>query len=398
MIDGLISPSGYPSVHGDLWHIARADDITKPNFKFIFDVYDTAGNQLIRSKVYPNPATERGYFNAGPIIKNTVTVDWFNPAVAFVERRPDLEGQIGNQYEVRVGEEYSSGNVFVSSLNELSGSTTAYNYFPDLWNAAPSDNISVKFGKAFTNRPLFFKVPFGEKYIMLPIHSTGTLSVSVNIYINKATKVQVNWPSPTFTFTTSAEEGSDFYQLNISPDALAPFAGSPPTFYAEGYYEVTINGTKIRIDFDCKPNYTTIPLHFVNAYGMYDSAYFNLVNKLSLKTNRKSFENHGLTFQTGQVRPYTTFTGGRKYNETKINYDQNVDWSFKLMMENPTDAEYRWLSELIYSPLIYMNYQGNFYPVTIKGDAFEYSEYVFNKLKNFEIEIEVNQNRKGISR
>lgn len=399
MIEGLISPSGYPSVHGDLWHIARADDITKPNFKFIFDVYDTAGNQLIRSKVYPNPATERGYFNAGPIIKNTVSVNWLKPIYSFVNHNPVISGEIATSYQVKVGEEYSSGNVFVSSLAEVSGTTVGYNYFPNLWTGLPGDNLSTKFTtQALTNKPLRFKVPYSERYVLLPFYRKDTLSNTFSISVSSYRRKGDTVPDGTATATPSKPTASDFFQLNISHHTITTLLNEELTFYPDGYYTITINGTTVRVEFDCQPNYQHIGLHFVNAYGMYDSAYFNLVNKLSLKTNRKSFENHGLTFQTGQVRPYTTFAGGRKYNETKINYDQNVDWSFKLMMENPTDAEYRWLSELIYSPLIYMNYQGNFYPVTIKGDTFEYSEYVFNKLKNFEIEIEVNQNRKGISR
>jgi hypothetical protein len=396
-ISSLIDPSGYPSVHGNLFHIATSDNTNKPNFKFIFDLHETDGTQLMRAKVYPDPNNDKGYFDAAAVIANTVSVDWFNPINGFVTKRPDLNGEIGKQYEIRVGEEFSSGNTFASNLNLASGAVTAYNYFPDLWNSQPRDNISAKFNNFLTNRPLRLKVPWNENVIMIPFHNTSVLSGSGNIYTSLASKTQINFPSATFTFTLSSEEGSNFYQLNISRNGLSGLS-SGATFYEAGYYELTINGKKIIVEYDCKPLYEPVVLYFINAYGMFDTAVFNLVNKLNLKVNRKSYTKSGLLYNTSKVSTYGNVTGGRLYNETKVNYAQNVDWNFKLMMEAPTDAEYEWLSELMYSPLIYMKYQGSYYPVTLVNTNYEYSKYTFNKLKNLEIEVEVNQSRKGISR
>jgi hypothetical protein len=67
-------------------------------------------------------------------------------------------------------------------------------------------------------------------------------------------------------------------------------------------------------------------------------------------------------------------------------------------MNFPSDAEYQWLAELIVSPQIYAEIDGNYYPVTIKNSNYEYSTYTNNKLKVLEIDIELNQTRYNFAR
>jgi hypothetical protein len=67
-------------------------------------------------------------------------------------------------------------------------------------------------------------------------------------------------------------------------------------------------------------------------------------------------------------------------------------------MDYPSDAEYQWLAELIDSPQIYANIDDNYYPVSIKATNYEYSKHIYNNLKAFEIEIEMNQTRYGFRR
>jgi hypothetical protein len=393
-ISSLISPSGYPSVHGELFHIATSDNTDKPNFKFIFDLHETNGTQLMRAKVYPDPTNDKGYFDAAAVIANTVSVDWFNPIGSFVTKKPVLNGEVGKQYHVRVGEEFSSGNIFASNLNLASGLVTAYNYFPDLWNSEPRDNVSIKLKNFYSNIPGVIRVPFNESVILIPFASDQNLSVTVNSYATQGATT----PAFTASFTVSYVSPLPWYQLNIAKQSLLTLLTEEVVFYENGFYEVVINNRKIKVIYDCKPLYEPVVLYFINAYGMFDTVVFNLVNKLNLKVNRKSYTKSGLEYNTSKVSTYGNIGTSRLYNETKVNYAQNVDWNFKLMMEAPTDAEYAWLSELMYSPLIYMKYGGSYYPVTLVNTNYDYSKYTFNKLKNLEIEVEVNQSRKGISR
>lgn len=68
-------------------------------------------------------------------------------------------------------------------------------------------------------------------------------------------------------------------------------------------------------------------------------------------------------------------------------------FTYALTMDAPTDAEYDWLYQLLLSPQIYAEIDGYYYPVTMKTSAYEFSKIINNRLRAFEIEIEVNQTR-----
>jgi hypothetical protein len=141
--------------------------------------------------------------------------------------------------------------------------------------------------------------------------------------------------------------------------------------------------------------YTPVNLYFINAFGMFDTARFNLASRLNMDVERKTFEQRNYTFNNSSVDYYNA---NNVYNESKINYGSKSNHSYKLTMDYPTDAEYQWLAELVVSPQIYAEIDGNYYPVTIKTNNYEYSTYTNNRLKAFEIEIELNQTRYNFKR
>lgn len=163
------------------------------------------------------------------------------------------------------------------------------------------------------------------------------------------------------------------------------------------YYTVEIDGLDItfKVNLICDREFTPVPLHFVNQYGMFDTARFGLVSRLTMDIERKGFKQREYSFGATSVDYYDA---NGVYRESKINYAQKAEHSYKLTMDAPTDADYEWLAELFMSPQIYAQIDGYYYPVTIKTTNYEYSKYLFNRLKALEIEIELNQNRYGHAR
>jgi len=168
------------------------------------------------------------------------------------------------------------------------------------------------------------------------------------------------------------------------------------------YYLVNMQNTgattltsTIRVDIDCNPLYTPINLYFINAFGMFDTARFDLASRLTMDLERKTFQQRDYTFNNSSVDYYDA---NNVYNENKINYGSKSNHSYKLTMNYPSDAEYIWLAELIVSPQIYAEIDGNYYPVTIKNTNYEYSTYTNNRLKALEIDIELNQTRYNFAR
>ena len=391
-IPSLINPSGKPSVQDNLWHIASSSNSGQVDFKFVFDVYKGT-TQLIRAKVFPSPDNGKGYFDAGPIVRNEITYEWFNPNGELVSYQPNVSGEIGKGYTIKVGEDYSG----ITILNLASGNVTAYNWAAPLFKRRVYD-LSARDNKTLTDRFLNAISNFGED-LYFPIHCDRTtdLRFSVTRYIGSSSST-----SATYSFGPA----SGYFQLNLSPSAIKQFLIDesdsltiPDTTTklivtlqtATNIYSFTIN-------VECNGKFTPIPLHFMNAYGMYETARFGLVNRLSKEIERKTFEKRDYDFGSSSVDYYSTNGTNKKYVESKINYGSKINWNYKLTMYPPSDSDYQWLAQLIDSPIIYAEIDSEYYPVTIKETNYEYSKHDFNGLRPLELNIEMNQKRFGYKR
>jgi len=391
-----------------------------PDFKYIFDVY-TGGNQLTRVKLYPDPVSAYGYFDAGPSVRNEMTYEWFIVAAnannhnnAFVIE-PSQSGEIAINYDIRFGEEYISGGTYVSGsyvsggtlvslFNQASGTKKAYNYAAPLFNRK-SVGINNYNNKFLTNRPKKANCRIdGNLFIPFKLPANTVVEVGFKIYQYNAANSLITYMNYNDNILT--QEINEFYQFNISPPALnicLAAAGRGQIGSNTAYYDVTIVNSAtgailsdtFRVYIDCNPKYDSIDLHFMNQWGMFDTARFDLSSKLTMDIERKSFNRKDYMTSTRYVDYATRY-------ETKINYGSKLNWTYKLTMNYPTDEEYIWLSELIASPQIWASLpeitDGLFMPVTIKNTNYEYSTNQNNGLKALEIEIELNQTRYGFLR
>jgi hypothetical protein len=349
--------------------------------KFVFDVYK-GEEQLVRVKVFPDPTNGKGYFDASPIVKNEITFGWFVPNATGVElATPSESGEIALTYQIRVGEDVSA----VTTTNLASGNVKAFNYTPTLFKRRQSTYAQYA-NKWLTNRPLNATLTLTEK-LMIAARSGGEMLIETYNYSN------------TLVFSDEMGVlGNKITQYDLSPASINESYGSNIITSATKYYNVYFdfnNTQKFRVNLDCSPIYTPINLHFMNALGMFDTARFKLASKLTMDLERKSFEKPDYRFGSSAV---TYYDNNNVYHETKINYGSKAMWSYNLTMDYPTDAEYQWLAELILSPLIYMELDGNYYPVTIKDTNYEYSTYNTNKLRVLNVNIDVNQKRYGFRR
>lgn len=421
MITNLSFPDAYQSIQDDLWTVAESDNSSKPDFKFVFDVYN-ASNQLIRVKLYPDVIDAQGYFNAGPIVRNEIVYDWFVPEVAdsaaMVLDYTTGPSRIYLTYDIRAGEEYISGGVYVSGvyvsggtlvteLNLDSGQSTAYNFSAPLFKRRQIGWDYIANGKFVTNRPRSANCKIDGKFI-IPFKLVETTISS--FYIRLYNENNVNYASWNQAHDTLPEAYvlGKYNQLDIGPDAINRFHNE---LYASNfitstckYYDVRVQNYSTEaiisetytINIDCNPLYTPIDLYFMNQWGMFDTARFGLVSRLNQEIERKAFSKRDYT--TGGSTGTGEYYIGSVYNESKINYGSKLNWNYKLTMDYPSDEEYQWLAELIDSPQIYAGIDDNYYPVTIKATNYEYSKHIFNNLKAFEIEIEMNQTRYGFRR
>ena len=105
---------------------------------------------------------------------------------------------------------------------------------------------------------------------------------------------------------------------------------------------------------------------------------------------RKSFTERDYKFN-GNAVDY--LSSNNVYYGGKVNYNNAANWTYKLNADALSDNEWVWIADLMQSPQILMEYDGYFYPVTIKRNNYDYSQYVVDKLKPLEIEFELNTSR-----
>ena len=392
-----------------------------PDFKYVFDVYAN-GNQLTRVKLYPDPVTAYGYFDAGPSVRNEIDYGWMIPYTddpsyhdnIFITE-PNQSGQIAINYDIRFGEEYISGGTYVSGsyvsggtlvtlLNQASGTRKAYNFAAPLFNRKNGATLINK--KFLTNRPKKANCRI-DGDLLIPYISDTARRIGFQI-------TQYNASNSFITIFNSYEAGAgasaeitQFAQLNIGPvalNALISANGGTPIGSTTSYYNVqvidydteAIISDTFRVYIDCNPKYDPIDLHFMNQYGMFDTSRFDLASRLTMDIERKSFNKKDWR----NAIPSSVDFYPRQ--ETKINYGSKLNWTYKFTMNYPTDEEYVWLSELIASPQIYANFpevtDGYLMPITIKNTNYEYSTNQNNGLKILEIEVELNQTRYGFLR
>jgi hypothetical protein len=389
-ITSLTNPSGTPSVQDNLWSIAYSNNSGQTDFKYVFDVFKGT-TQLVRAKVYPDPTTGRGYFDAGPVVRNEVTYTWFAPNGT--TRMTTDSGIMETQYSIRVGEDFSG----VTTLNLSSGNVTAYNWRPPLFKRRKTtiksnDFITDRFLSAYHNNGenLFIGVNLNQTAL------AGSVPIRIKTYNYSNTLVT--------TYTDTMGVSNKYLQLDIGADAIynefvVSISADTIKYYT---YEIAVDKVGstytyklFTVNMTCNGLYTPIPLHFMNNWGMFETARFDLVSRLSMELERKSFQKRDYVFGNTSVDYYTS---NNVYYESKVNYNLKENWTYKLTMTPPTDTDWNWLAQLIDSPQIYACIDSNYYPVTIKETNYEYSKHQFNGLKAFEINIELNQPRNGFQR
>jgi len=375
----LSAPSGEPSVQDSLWYVASSTNVAGLDFKYVFDIF-VGGVQQVRVKQFPDPATLNGYFDAGPIVRNGFTYSWFIPENAADDVylcQPSASGEISQLYQIRIGEDVSG----ITTSNLASGNVTAYNWSPPAFKRKTFDSTS-KLNKFYTNRPSGAKINTGAK-LFIPFKTNATLTLKVDTYNQSNALIAITTDGSTFA-------NNGYVQLDIGTAAINARLGSIITDDVK-YYDVYFNSfDKFRVIISCNPKYSPTNLYFLNKWGMYDTASFDLLSRLTSDVERKSFTQRDFRQQPTSV---TYYDSNNVYHETKTNYENREVLSLRLTMDAPTDAEFIWLSELITSPQVYMEQDGYYYPVTLKNSSFEYSKYINNRLRPFEVDIDINQTR-----
>jgi hypothetical protein len=386
------NPVDYSSAHEDVLFVLLEDtkpfdSTTYPDYKYVCDIY-IYGILQARLKAFPRPDDKLGIFNIGNIVRNYLYTI-FQP----------LPNQIISQ---RLGENAFYVNV-ICRFGEEYGFTTYTNLIVDSQRSYFNHYNGRQFGtntiltsvldKTMTNRPYATPVDINSKFCFIPFLASDdtTFQVQVKCYNSNGLVRSVNYNvSPT---TGSFNE---LQQINLAPQNIN--AVSPGTI--DGlveYYTVTFNTTNIiddttlRFNLTCESKYDVWTIHFLNKYGGFESKDFSKVSRSTIDITKSNFgQSAYLVKNDGTVSRFDS--SSNVYREQVATYASVWNEKMQLNSNFLTDSEYVWLSELIKSPLVYIEYNGYFFPINITNTNYENKKSINDHLTNLMLNIQFGEN------
>lgn len=340
------SPLSLYPVHDDLVYTVTesshtSDPVTYPNYKFIAEIF-VEGVQVATLRKVPNPLNGVGEFNISQVVRKYVNAV-FNPSPSNLLSQVLSANDFYVTVDVNFGEEYAftsyydivedNNKVLVNSYNK-----TSFGVLPDFYNRA---TLGLGF---MTNMPSVREVMLSANQFYLTYFSATSTTVAVAIDA-------ITGASTVSHTTNISVVANSLHLLNVAPALLNSLYPGFITSSTE-YYLVTIGSEIYKINLVCESINEIIVLHFLNAYGGYDSKLFTKVSRKSVSFQKKSFDKRKYTIaDDGSV---STFTSNNPLIANEIKYTYASTFNEKLVVNSDllTDGEYRWLYELIASSQI----------------------------------------------
>ena len=380
-------PSSYSSMHSPLYYVVTSDNTSETNFKYVCDIY-VGGNLVARLKSFPQPVNSKGIFDVSRVVRDYWN-SYFKPnttPTAFSY----ITSDIYVNYEIKFGEEYDG----TTYLNLEEADAFAYNFYPDFFskNILSPYRTEVAYGQYITNRDKL-NIQFDKNRLSNQRFFVSFLASQQNTDIDFNLKVYVNNTSGLTSYTGASITDRDLLLLDVSPAALNTYLGTSAITSNTISYDVEVFEDDVEIDFvriklDCFLKSDSLNLHFLNCLGGYDTMNFLLVNRQSRAGQKKSFSEleYELNTTTNAMNRYDSnnvFYGGAKqfWGEQSISFKLTSNWV------NQTD--YTWLKELIYSPEVYLEWNGYYLPVNITDSAWQEKKNYQDKQFNLELNVEL---------
>ncbi len=380
------TPGSYYSAHGDILFTVldatkAADPVTYPDYKYVCDVW-IDGEIVARLKSAPDPDNLCGIFNIGNIVRNYVAAV-LNPTANQLRAQELGSEEFYVDVICRFGEEYG----FTIYTNLLEDSERRYF---DHYNGrliGQNTNLSSYLDKVLSARPTTSPVYRGSNYNFIPYLPTDTDNVTLTIRRYDYSNSLVS----TLTQAIAPSAGNNLQLYNLSPGAInahtAGFINDTIKYYTVEFVTPNIaDDSLLRFDLVCEARYEVFTLHFLNRFGGFESRSFTKVSRKTVDIEKSEFGK--LPYIMNSAGQISYYNANKVYNETRSAYASQYTEKMVLNTDILTDAEYRWLADLVISPLVYMEMDGYFVGVSVTGSSYEFKKVINDELTNLTLNIE----------
>jgi len=371
----LQEPKKFTPAYNENWFVASTTNQSQANFKFVVDIVffgDASYTRRIKRNIYPG-STNKLVIDVHRIIENYLTDDI---DLATDEVTPNANSWKG--YIIRIGEEYGATPTVYPNLaqsNIILAWNAAINFEQFVTYSSGTCLLGSSGSTFLTNSPSEQNVSIDEKGWLYMIQNPNGQTFSqaeVKTY-NGNTLVQTVLVNN--AYSAPASSGDCFLRMPSAPASLnlipggslnsgsQPIIGSNITRYTIRTLDTGIpNGSSsvtktYNIVSNCS-DHTKYRLHFLNRLGGFDSFSFikgsqmtDTISKYNYKKPKGELtgSSFGYTISDRLTTQYQT--------EVKTAYQINSDWI--------DDYESEWLRELLSSPIIFWEKDGNLIAINI---------------------------------
>jgi hypothetical protein len=297
----------------------------------------------------------------------------FNPVSGAIVAQELADGQFSLSVTMKFGEEYGFTAYF--ALVTDSSRTYFNNYNGRLIGATSS--LTPFSNKIASNQPSTANVLLSNSYYFISYFTTNTVGISYT--------VTPAGSGSGFSGTITPSFSNEMIILNLGPVALN--AVHPGTINAATTsYTVQVGSQTYTFNLFCEKLYQTYMIHFLNQYGGFESKAFSKVSRKVLEIERQDFGKLPFTVDSSGVVSYKNANG--VYNESRSVYSSQYTEKLTLNSDLLTDQEYRWLVDLLLSPMVFIEDGGYFFPCVITDSNYEPKKFINDDLTNLTMSVE----------
>lgn len=399
----LQSPPDFAPVYNEMVYVIDSTNKANLNFKYVFDVYDSAGTTLLaRVKRFPEPVNGYGFYDVHRILESFVSFNLSNLQVSPTNAGTAclLCDSVFKAYKISFGEEYiNSGDSSIVFNEAVLNTNVMYAYngvfdYPDFVNYNQGDwLIASGSGRFLTNAPSTQSIRLNTNAFLHLMYNTTNLVDHVKITVNYNTG-----SSAVFTvsniYKALSNDGDRFLRIPCGPfninqnaalraenegnDIIDDTVLSYTLQMADSSGNLLGNAIVYTIDDGCS-KYDIHRLHFLNKLGGFDSMDFKLVSTetVSIKRNNYSKVLGGLSGSEYQ------YLGQQRQN---MQYGTTATHAMQLTSDWFSDSYAAWLEELATSPEVYYEFSPEvMLPVNITDQTYQIGKKQNTKLINLQL-------------
>ena len=351
---------------------------TSSSFQYVGDLYYWTGSMQSSASVadytlvkFPN-TSDVGIFDFNRVINSTLT----SLAIANTSNV--------TYFALDFYWQFLSGSSYVTGSHIKSGTFKALDGY-GVFQEPISQNIS----SASVHWPLMTSGPATQSAFLTNYGTSGVWGganggAPVPTKVVYSSSIQSANYSVSFTTASTAQ----IQQYPIGPlQAGFPLSGSYDSFTIQAYSGSTALGQSIKYDIVCEQKYPNVRIKWKNRFGQFDYMNFDMVNKQSFSTQRKTYQPQLGTWESSTFGYQNYDTANQAYIvDSKQTIIVNSNW----LPEAYNDI----LKQLLVAEEIYWVYDEaseDVRPITIITENIQFKTGVVDKVIQYQFEFQFGQ-------